>query len=481
MAYKTGNRMQTNLLPPIIDDYVSPEDPVRVYDAFVDTLEFQELGIPITPYKAGADEYYPKEMLKLIIYGYAYGIRSSRKLERACYHNLSFIWLMGDLKPDYRTIARFRSDHKEAIKQVLKQCVRMCINLDLIEGNTLFIDGSPWRANASIRKTWTKERCADHLKRIDAHIERLVDETEQMDLTEEDQQSLVKINKELTDKEQLKKRIQEITSRLKETNQKLHNTTDPDCVTIKGRQGTHAGYNAQVVVDEKHGLIVHTEALSHNQDANKFNDQITKATQALEKKPQVVSGDCGYYSLQDLAKVDKDITVVMPSIKQAQKEKGLHPLKTFDKEQFHYNSKEDEYICPAGKSLKYTNSHPSRKGTPTRNYRADAKDCLACKHFGICTRSSNGRLITRMLEEELKDKLKMTYLSPQGQEIYKLRKQRVELPFGHIKSNLGAGQFMLRGKPKVDAELSILSTCFNIARMITLIGIPALILKLNGT
>ena len=120
MAYKIGNKMQQTFLPNIIDDYVDPQDPVRVYDAFVDALDFHSLGIPIEP-QPGADEYYPKQMLKLIIYGYSYGIRSSRKLERACYHNLSFKWLMNNLKPDYRTIARFRSDHKEAIKKVLKR------------------------------------------------------------------------------------------------------------------------------------------------------------------------------------------------------------------------------------------------------------------------------------------------------------------------------------------------------------------------
>ena len=85
-----------------------------------------------------------------------------------------------------------------------------------------------------------------------------------------------------------------------------------------------------------------------------------------------------------------------------------------------------------------------------------------------------------MPEEELQDKLKADYLSVAGQKIYKLRKQKVELPFGHMKRNLGAGQFMLRTKPKVDAELSILSTCFNIARMMTIMGIPKLLLNLNG-
>lgn len=76
--------------------------------------------------------------------------------------------------------------------------------------------------------------------------------------------------------------------------------------------------------------------------------------------------------------------------------------------------------------------------------------------------------------------LEEIYESPEGQEKYKLRQQKAELPFGHIKSNLGAGQFMLRGREGVNAEFSILSTCFNISRMITIFGIPELISRLKG-
>src|SRR3989339_421803 len=175
MAYKCGNRAQTTFLPSTIEDYVGKQDPVRVYDAFVDSLDLGALGISLD-IKAGADEYFPKTMLKLLVYGYSYGIRSSRKLERACHHNLSFQWLMGGERPDYRTIARFRSKYKAAIAKLLKQCVRLCLKLDLIEGNTLFTDGSKFRANASINNHWTKERCQRRLEKIDKQIDQLLED-----------------------------------------------------------------------------------------------------------------------------------------------------------------------------------------------------------------------------------------------------------------------------------------------------------------
>jgi transposase len=105
MAYKVSNRMQQMMLPPVIDDYVDPQDPVRVYDAFGEALDLRALGIPLEP-QGSADQYYPKDLLKLLIYAYSYGHRSSRNIERACYHNLSFQWLMGSILSTCFNIAR---------------------------------------------------------------------------------------------------------------------------------------------------------------------------------------------------------------------------------------------------------------------------------------------------------------------------------------------------------------------------------------
>ena len=162
MAYRYGDRRQAMLFPQSIDEYVPQEAPVRAYDAFVEALDLDDLGIEVDPHKVGCPQYDPKVMLKLLIYGYSYGIRSSRKLERETHYNLSFIWLIGGLQPDHKTIAEFRRMNKSALSKVLRQCARFCIELDLIEGNTLFVDGSKIRGNASINSTWTKQRCDTH-------------------------------------------------------------------------------------------------------------------------------------------------------------------------------------------------------------------------------------------------------------------------------------------------------------------------------
>lgn len=477
MAFIMSNKQQSFLFPPIIDDYVAKNAPVRVYDAFVDALDFKELGIRLEAnINGGADEYYPKDLVKLLVYGVSYGILSSRKLERACRDNVSFIWLMSGLTPDYRTIARFRADHTEAITKILKQCVRMCVAMDLIEGNVLFVDGSKFRANASINNTWTQERCKKNLEKLDEQIDYLMSEMKNNDTKEKSEESLVKIKKEIHVKEKLVEKIKTVIKKLETQNKESINSTDDESVKAKGRQGTHAAYNVQSTVDEKNGLIVNAEAVSQSNDYNQLSQQVQKAGEILGKTPQHVCADAGYSDVDDIKKIDPAINVVVPSSHQAQEENGRSPVKPFDKKNFSYDEQTDQYTCPEGKQLDFAYlDEPNKK-----RYQAKGAACRACPHFGDprsghCTQSPNGRRITRLVDEKFKERLEADYKRPENQAIYKLRKARVEHPFGHIKRNLGAGQFLLRGRPKVNAEISILAVCFNLTRMMTILSIPKLL------
>ena len=388
---------------------------------------------------------------------------------------------MGGLTPDYRSISRFRSKYKEQIKKVLKQCVSICLDLDLIEGNVLFSDGSKFRANASINQTRTKEQCEKTLHKIHEQIEQLVEECEKID-EQEEPDSMVKLHQKIEDKEQLMQKIQKSLQQLQDDDTKEHiNSTDPDSVTAKSRQGTHASYNMQSTVDAKHGLIVQAEAVSQSHDYNQLSEQVQTATEVLGRKPNHVCADAGYADVDDLKKIDSQINVIVPSHNQAQEENGRCPVRPFDKKYFVYDQPADEYVCPEGKRLKFLNRPSKNK----KRYQANGSDCQACRHFGDphtgqCTGSLKGRRIIRLVDEEFKEQLEANYKRPENQKIYKLRKQTVEHPFGHMKRNLGAAQFMLRGKDKVNAEVSILSTCFNIARMMTILGVPQLITRLNS-
>ena len=474
MAYRYGDRRQKILFPQSVDEYIPQDAPVRAYDAFVDALDLGQLGIQIKADKVGCPQYDPGVMLKLLVYGYSYGVRSSRKLERETHYNLSFIWLSGGLKPDFKTIAEFRRNNKAALANILKQCARLCVKLGLIEGNTLFVDGSKIRASASINSSWNEERGSKRLEKIDARIAEILSECEQTDQSESsDGVSLVKMQKELADNEKLRAKVAGILNTLKAQDKKSMNSTDPDCVKIHGRQGSHAGYNAQTVVDGKHGLIANSDVVNENNDLHQFAGQIEQAAQTLEKKPQAACADSGFSDIDELEKVDNEgIKVVVPSTRQAS-DKEVGP---FDKSHFKYDTQGDRYICPTGKILKYLRTEADRD---RKEYRSDGGVCQACPNFGVCTKDRLGRRVRRMLKEELREKLERQYEQPDSQQIYTLRKQKVELPFGHIKHNLKVGGFLLRGLPGVKAEMSILSSCFNIARMISIIGVAGLITKLG--
>jgi transposase len=473
MAYRYGDRYQKNLMPRSIEEYVGSDNPVRAYDLFVEALNFGDLGIEINPDKVGNSEYNPRSMFKLLVYGYSYGVKSSRKLERECHHNLAFIWLMGGLRPDHKTIAEFRRNNRKALQKILQQCARMCIKLDLIGGNILFVDGTKIRANAGRNRTHDRAYYEKLLVNIDSRIEQLLVDCETTDLSEEGTTSYVAMDKGLAKSQNLKERIKEVLSSFESGDRKHINQTDPDCAIMHSVQGSHASYNVQSVVDDQHGLIVHAEAVNATSDVNQFACQVERANALLETPCKVACADAGYSDTDELEKIDEQgIKAIVPSQRQA-----LHGEESpFSKAHFIYDKEHDEYICPEGHRLQYESTD---KSTGKRHYLiVDKKLCHQCKHYGQCTESRRGRKIVRLHNEDVKIKLEAQYQEESSQSIYAKRKTKVEHPFGHIKRNLKTDAFLLRGREGVQAETSLLATCFNIARMITIFGVGTLIEKM---
>jgi transposase len=472
MAYKYGTRQQVMLFPQSIDEYIGEDHPVRAYDAFIEVLNPQDIELEIEPHRVGNSAYDPTAMLKLLVYGYSYGIKSSRKLERAVHENVSFIWLLGGLKPDHKTISEFRRNNKKALKKVLRQCARMCIKLGLIEGNVLFVDGTKIRANASRSRNYTKRYYREKLAEIDKRIEELLWECDRIDDEEQEEGSLVTMGEELTDKERLREEIKEIVEEFQERGEKNKdgvertvNQTDPDSALMRSIHGSHASYNAQTVVDDKNGLIIHADAVSDTKDTNQLPEQIKQAEEVMEKSCEVACADAGYSNIKEMEKLDtREITIIVPSQRQA-----LHKTeKPFSKSQFIYDKEEDCYYCPEGNPLIYSTQKDNGEKLVYRI--KEAKICRQCKNYGICTEAKQGRKINRLASEELKEKLEKRFDEATSQEIYSRRKSKVEHPFGHIKHNLGMRNFLLRGREGAQAEVSIGATCFNIARTITLLG-----------
>jgi len=138
-------RRQTILFPKAIDDYIEEENPVQFIDAFVDNLDLEELGFKHTKLKStGRPPYSPTDLLKLYIYGYLNHIRSSRCLEKECKRNIELMWLLKKLAPDFKTIADFRKDNKEAIKKICLSADRQAGILSYFVRSLIFLVENLW-------------------------------------------------------------------------------------------------------------------------------------------------------------------------------------------------------------------------------------------------------------------------------------------------------------------------------------------------
>ena len=187
--YKSGtSREQISLLPPRIEDYVSPDALVRAVDAYVDTLDFFKLGFRYADgghaKGNGQPPYDPRDHLKLYLYGYLNKVRSSRCLERETQRNLEVIWLLGGLTPNYKTIADFRKDNGEPLKAVNKDFVLLCRELNLYGGNKGAIDGSFFHGNASKASIDTKDKLDKQLVELEDKIDRYQKQLDENDSSE---------------------------------------------------------------------------------------------------------------------------------------------------------------------------------------------------------------------------------------------------------------------------------------------------------
>jgi len=474
MAYRYGeDRKQMTLFPESIDQFVSADHPVRVYDAFVDSLDLGQLGIDFDDRKVGNSQYDPRSMLKLLLYGYSYGVKSSRKLEREVHNNLAFIWLMKNLKPDHKTIAEFRRKNKEALKNAFKLSARLSLKLGLIQGNILFVDSTKVRANAGRAHQHSKKWYQRQLKKIDQRIADLLAACDRVDQREAGQGSWVKVPKALRDQQQLKASIESAlaefagqSERTKDGKVRKVNRTDPQSRQMQSRQGTHPSYAVQSVVDDHNGLIAQIDAVNDANDSSQLAEQIKAAEDNLKRDCRIACADAGYANIDQAEKIESDQrSVLVPSQRQAS-DKAPDP---FDKSQFVYDHKLDCYHCPQGHRLLFRRFQD--KARKKRDYRIEKPAiCRACDHFGDCTKSSSGRTIVRHVSEVLKQKVEQRYHCARMRQIYERRKARVEHPFGYIKKGLNFTQFSLRGRTGAQAEASILATCFNLRRMISILG-----------
>ena len=257
MAYKKGqDRRQKVLFPDCIDEYVGSDAPVRLFDAFVDSLKMDELEfVRSTPAETGTPGYDPRDLLKLYIYGYFYQVRSSRKLARECKCNVEVMWLLSKLTPDFRTISDFRKDNKKAITKVYKEFNKFCMGLKLFSKSYISIDGSKFKAVNAKDRNLTLNKLDDRIRRLDEHISIYMEELDAYDQEEGRKLSKEELQRKLDVCKERKGRYEGYRATLEKSGESQISLTDPDSRLMKGSEGFCVGYNVQTSVDAGSHMI----------------------------------------------------------------------------------------------------------------------------------------------------------------------------------------------------------------------------------
>jgi len=432
---------QVYLLPPSLRDWV-PEDHLARFVAAV-TREL-DLSVIESTYerndRRGKPAYHPLLLVRLLVYGYAIGMRSSRQIEKATYTDLAFRYLAADQHPDHDTIAAFRQTHLAALGQLFLQTLLLCQKAGLIKLGTIAIDGTKIAANASRQRTRRYERLTEKEQELAATVEKLLAEAQATDqqedarygtgrrgdelpaglATAEGQLARIRAAKQELEREARERAEQAAREKAAQSGKARDeaqrkrwqrarptpdpeakaNLTDPDSrLMVDGATKAYVqGYNAQVAVDAEAGVIVACAVTQQLNDKQQLTPLVEAVEKNLDARPARVLADAGYWNEEQVA---------------AQVERGMDVLVPPDAERH----KADEPLA--------ANAPRGPRATAMRE------------------RLRN--------EEELKR--------------YRKRAGMVEPVFGITKEQKHFRRFLLRGIEKVEAEWSFACATFNLWRM----------------
>lgn len=460
-----------------LEAQVSADNAVRLMDAFIDKLDLEKLGFAkALPKSEGRPPFAPQVLLKLYLYGYLNKIRSSRKLERECSRNIELQWLLQNLSPNYHTIADFRKLHGIALQNMFRLYVHFLSDAGLLGKTTIAVDGSKFKAVNSRKTNYNQKKIDKHQQFIKEKTEKYLQELDELDSQENTgDELLVKKEKIAEGLERLKERsikYDTLQKQLNNTTDKQVSTTDADSRSIIiVKNIVEVAYNTQNAVDDKHNLIVHTQATNIN-DGKALYNAATRAKQNLQLQREdrlMILADKGYHTGAELQQCQQDNMVTHVAYKEQPSVK--HIASEFLSENFTYDKTTDRYTCPAGATLTSLGTWHNKKGEANetsyrfKTYRTDA--CKTCGLKNQCTKLPK-RIIHR---SEYQDAVDINNNNiKKNPQYYKRRQAIVEHPFGTIKRHFGFTHTLLKGLQKVNGEMNLIMFCYNFLRTKNILG-----------
>jgi len=478
-------RDQLFLFKESLDSLIEKDNPVRIIDAYVESLNLEQLKFNIPELKTGTPPYKPQLMLKIYIYGYMERIRNSRRLEKETRRNKEMMWLTEGLSPDFKTISDFRKNNRNAIKNVFKDFLNLCNKAGLLGLETVAIDGTKLRGQNSLNNVYKRKEMENIQKRIEEKIEEYLKELDKEDLKETgeiklEEKKISEVVEKLKKLGKYKEKVNEIQEVFNK-DEKLETifSTDEDCRFQSDKGKIRPGYNAQIACDEKYKLIIVNEVTNEGNDLNQTTPMVkkikeTKKELKIEGKTEVIE-DAGYFNEQEIVKYkeDKEIELFIPDKKEVNKSRKSEdniPAREYEIDKFKYDKENNVYFCPKGKKLYRTHTKPGKEKSGREVFEYQCKECDNCEDINDCTNNKRGRAIKVSVNKEYMDGYKDKMKEKKSVCKIEKRKEIVEHPLGTIKRNFGYEYFLQKGFKKVRSEFSFICFIYNFKRVINILG-----------
>lgn len=469
---------QRLLFPSNIFDLLPESHECRLFQDLFEQLDTSTLESQYSV--KGQNAYHPHLIISILIYAYSQGVFGSRKIERRCNEDLSFMYIAQMHCPNFRVLSDFRKNNADFFHACFKQTVQLAMELKLASLGHISLDGSKFKANSSKHKAMSYGRMKEREQKLTQEIEALIKQANRCDEEEDEHykntngyevRDDLKFKQDRLDqiqaaKKALEKREELINPGKAIEDKKQISFADTDA-RIMGKKGHFDyQYNPQISVDSDFQIIVGQHVSTNGNDKKELQPALSAVEQATGRLPDKLSMDNGYMSADNLqAAQTKSIDTYIATDKGEKKNKT--PLdesqRKLVKSDFEYNQDDNSFSCPGGQALTMIRETPSGN----RKYQGDSKVCNTCPYQTRCCQSTQGgaRTISTDSKEPLRQQMNAKMEKDAPKEIYKQRKIIVEPVFGQIK-NMGFRGFSVRGKEKVAGEFSLVCATHNIKKMI---------------
>lgn len=489
------------LLPPNVEELIPKQHLVRVVSRTIDDMHVNELLE--RQYKGGGTSaYLPTMMVKLIIYAYVSKVYSSRNIARAARQDITFMWLAGMNRPDFRTINNFRSGVLKAVLQdVFSTLIQFLITHKYVDLQHYFVDGTKmradanchtpvWRKNTKRFKERVQKKIKEHLDYIDSITEQENREYGDRDLEELGDHTTISSNDIKREAEKLRKRLQKrlpskradrVEKKLMQRllpklekyeqqerllgNRNSYSRTDPAATFFRTAGGELLPmYN--ILMGTQHQFVLHYSIHQKASETDQFITHMAQGFARWQRYPNAIVGDSTYGSENNYRFLETH------SIGNYLKYTTFHAPKPklYGKEQFVYDGNSDSFRCPAGRTLplKTVRSMTTSAGTPTTARQYMSTDCNNCLLSAKCKRATGPRTLTVNPNfDAYREQARINLESDAGIALRVRRSTDVEPTFGDIKGNGAYRRFRLRGLEKANIEFGLLSMAHNMKKLFT--------------